>query len=262
MAEDVRAAAVEIVLAEERARGHAAEALPGTHLEKVHGCDILSRVPGEDELCRIEVKGWGTPLIAARGGFHWPLELEVSQWDAARSGVPFRAEIVANLRAYLDRAEPYERLTVDGGFIAENAIPNGYSVVLDPLRGARRFPEHRVLLSSRLRVDDVPRADTDWDAIGEFAITFPAWTELNWDGDGLTEAVERVRAQWAASGELPPDLYTLRLCLLREQRELRHLQTGPGGEFEDGSDELPYAQALIGAIRNCLVVSPGATLGP
>jgi hypothetical protein len=159
-------------------------------------------------------------------------------------------EIVANLRAHLDRAEPYERLTVDGAFIAAMAIPSGYSVVLDPLIDTKRAAPPSVLLSSRLRVDHVPNTDADWSEIGDFALTFPGWTAPDIDWDAVGQLVEEVRAEWMASGRFPTDMDALRVCLLWEQRRLRHWQTGPGGEFEDGADELPYAQALVSSIRD------------
>ncbi len=244
---------MEIVLAEERMRGNSAHALAGAHLEKAHGCDILSTVPGQDDPTRIEVKGWGTPLIAAGGKFNWPLELQVSQHDAARTvGVSFRAEIVANLRAYLDHGAPYERLTVPGAYISTNAVPSAYAVPLEGLRDAVHGAAHSPILTSRLRVLDVPSEGAGWDEIGAFAIKFPGWTATEIDWDALYALVEEVQTGWTRNGELPGDIDLLRVCLLWEQRRLRHLQTGPGGEYEDGADELPYAQALVGAIRRIL----------
>jgi hypothetical protein len=71
MAEDIRAAAMEVVLAEERLRGNTADALPGTHLEKEYGCDILARVPGEEEPLPDRGKGLGEPI--GRGARQIPL---------------------------------------------------------------------------------------------------------------------------------------------------------------------------------------------
>lgn len=88
----------------------------------------------------MEVKGWGAPFIAKRGGFSWPQDLQTSQYKAACDGRPLRVEIVANLTAYLAGKGPYERLTVTADFIAEHAVPAKYEVDLEPLRDQIKVP--------------------------------------------------------------------------------------------------------------------------
>jgi hypothetical protein len=129
-----RRAAMEIVLAEERARGCKAE-LPGSWAkEKEHGCDILSTPPGSDGPHPVEVKAWGEPLLTAKGRFAYDQDIRASQFAAAQLSDDYRLEIVGNLDAYLAGTGPYERLTLSAGEIRERAVPRLYDVHLEGLQ--------------------------------------------------------------------------------------------------------------------------------
>ena len=218
MAEDVRVAAMEIIVAEEWLAGNTPEPIRGTHLEQVYGCDVLVRVPGLAEPEHVEVKGWGAPLIAHKGKFSWRQDMQVSQYRAACSGVSYRMEIVANLRRFLDAGDGYDRLTVGGGFIREQAEPLGYQVDLEPLRdGIRRHGG--IITNTRLSSSDIPPPGAARAAIAAFALTYPGWCAPDWSRDiASQECAER----WRSTGELPDDLGRLRLELFWEQRAIRH----------------------------------------
>jgi hypothetical protein len=240
MPDDIRRAAMQIVIAEECLAGRAPDPIKGTHLEKEYGCDILVSVPGQSEPDRVEVKGWGEPFIAARGGFTWPQPLEVSQYEAARRAIPFRVEIVANLRKFLQSAGMYERLTVDADYVREHARPSAYEVKLGPLRDQIRRQEQPALTNDQLRSDGVvPSSSADWDTIARFAITYPGWLADRWRPDVELGALEEL---WKTTGELPEDLDRLRLELFWEQRGYRHRDDEPTEE------ELPYLRALVAKI--------------
>jgi hypothetical protein len=240
---------MEIVLAEERLLGRSAEPLPGTRLEKQYGCDILVHRGDDAEPERVEVKGWGDPLVGRRGKLSWPLDVQVSQFEAARSGAPFRVEIVANLTRFLDGGDPYERLTVPGAFVADHALPSGYMVILEEIRGeATRSPNRPMTLTSQLRPEDIPPLGASRGQLEAFALTFPAWPGTMWDWEGLSAIGHKSRAEWESTGRLPSSLDTLRLYLLVEQRGLRHRDAPDEGEL----DVLRYMQALVDGIRTML----------
>jgi hypothetical protein len=129
-----RRTAMEIVFAEERARGCVAE-LPGSWAkEKEHGCDILSTPPGADRPHPVEVKAWGEPLLTAKGRFAYDQDIRASQLAAAQLSDMYRLEIVGNLDAYLAGAGPYERLTLSAHEIRERAVPRLFDLRLDGLQ--------------------------------------------------------------------------------------------------------------------------------
>jgi hypothetical protein len=130
VSEAVRIAAMEIVLAEERAAGWTPRALRAAALEKQHGCDILSVPPDGGQPHPVEVKGWGGSFVAARGRFAYTQDIRESQMQAAKRDPRFRIEIVANLTAYIAGTEPYERLTLTAVEIVERAIPRLHDVPL------------------------------------------------------------------------------------------------------------------------------------
>jgi hypothetical protein len=244
MADDIRRAAMDIVVAEEWLAGRRPEPIRGTHLERIYGCDILVYVEEREEPDRVEVKGWGDPLIATRGAFSWRQDLQVSQYEAACSGAPFRVEIVANLRAFLGAGGNFDRLTVHGDFVRNHGRPSAYEVALDPLKDDIRRSRHPAFTNDQLHVSDVPPPTANWDEIGRFAITYPGWTAPEWRRDG--EADERLCTTWQATGALPDDLTRLRLALFWEQRQYRH-----SGEAPDDGD-LQYLRALVEKIRQIL----------
>jgi len=63
-----------LILAEERVRGWNAAPVASVQLEKQLGCDTLSTPPGASDHHRIEVKGWGEPLLRIGGKFR-PLDI-------------------------------------------------------------------------------------------------------------------------------------------------------------------------------------------
>jgi hypothetical protein len=241
MAEDVRAAAMEVIVAEEWLAGNTPEPIRGTHLEQVHGCDILVGVPGQAEPDRVEVKGWGEPMIAVRGKFSWRQDMQVSQYRSASSGLPFRMEIVANLRRFLDAGDRYDRLTVDADFIRRQAQPSAYEVDLEPLReGIRRHGG--IVTNTRLRSADIPPFGAPWMTIAAFALTYPGWCATEWSRD---IASQQCADHWHRTGELPTGLERLRLELFWEQRAVRH-RDSPNDPDEE---MMAFLHAVVERIR-------------
>jgi hypothetical protein len=134
MAESIRKTAMEIVVAEEAANGWQPRVLGSWKNESAEGCDILSTPPDGGEAHPVEVKGWGDPLLGARGGFTWTQEIQPSQMEAARRNQNFRLEIVANLRAYHAGLGDPERLTVSADYIRQHAFVSQYRIPLDALK--------------------------------------------------------------------------------------------------------------------------------
>ncbi|HEU0250933.1 MAG TPA: hypothetical protein VFR48_09435 [Solirubrobacteraceae bacterium] len=112
MSQAIRNAAMEIVIAEERANGWAPHVIGVAALEKHHGCDILSTPPDGGDPHPVEVKGWGEPFLRPSGQFVYPQDLRASQMTAAQCDPRYRIELVANLTHYLAGTGPYERLTL------------------------------------------------------------------------------------------------------------------------------------------------------
>lgn len=74
---------MEIVTAEEAARGWNAVWVGSWAKERELGCDLLSTPPGGGEPFRIEVKGWGEPLLTSKGTFTYGQDVRASQLHAA-----------------------------------------------------------------------------------------------------------------------------------------------------------------------------------
>jgi hypothetical protein len=130
-----RKAAVEIVLVEEREKGWSAEPIKTWVGEKKFGCDILSTPPDGGEPQRVEVKGWGEPMLTPTGTFTYGQDIRASQFEAAKMAPNYRIEIVANLDAYLAGRGGYQRLTLKAEEIRTRAIPRLYDIPLDGLEG-------------------------------------------------------------------------------------------------------------------------------
>lgn len=115
-------AALQIVLAEERAKGWTPRPL-GAKEQKKHGCDIVSSPPDGGEPHHIEVKSLGRPFLTKTRKWSWPdIVVRESQLAACQGDRCdfFRVEIVANLDAHRYQGAPYERLTLT----ARNVIGN------------------------------------------------------------------------------------------------------------------------------------------
>jgi hypothetical protein len=126
-------AAMEIVVAEEGARGWEAVWVGSWAKEKELGCDLLSTPPDGSEPFRVEVKGWGEPLFTQQGRFRYGQDIRVSQLNAALAHERYRIEIVANLDAYLRGEGSADRLTLYRHEILERVIPRLYDIPLDGL---------------------------------------------------------------------------------------------------------------------------------
>ena len=62
------------------------------------------------------------------------------KYRAATAGHNVRVEIVANLRAHIDRHEPYERLTADAAAVRA-ATPVGYGIPFESVEETYRTVE-------------------------------------------------------------------------------------------------------------------------
>jgi len=121
-AKRVEQAAVEIVQAAETARGWRPGRLLSQRAQRLQGCDFLSEPPDGGPAHRIEVKGWGAPLLADDGSFTYPADVTREQYDHARSEpATWRLEIVGNLTAALAGKDTPQRLTLDGAEVVERA---------------------------------------------------------------------------------------------------------------------------------------------
>lgn len=141
MSQPIRATAMKIVVAEETARGWSPHVIGDAKQEKKHGCDILSTPLGGGDPHRVEVKGWGEPFRRPSGKFFYTQDIRDSQMSSARRDKPFRIEIVANLTAYLQDQDPYERLTLRADEIA-TATPRLWEFALEG-------KEHEITCSQR-----------------------------------------------------------------------------------------------------------------
>jgi hypothetical protein len=128
-------AAVEIVRAGEVARGWQPGPLLGQHAQHEAGCDLLSTPPDGGAPHRIEVKGWGEPLLSADGSFTYPADVNREQFERAKSDPSWRLEIVGNLSAVRTGTGQPERLTLAAGEIVARAVCWRYRVPLDGLAG-------------------------------------------------------------------------------------------------------------------------------
>ena len=131
MAAPIRAEAVRIFLAEERARGWNPTEIRVATQEKRLGCDVLSVPPEGGEPHPVEVKGWGEAFLSVSSGrFVYHQDIRTSQMEAAMRDPNYRVEIVANLTAYLAGRGSYERLTLTADEVCERAVPRLYDVPL------------------------------------------------------------------------------------------------------------------------------------
>jgi hypothetical protein len=85
MAASIRAEAVRIFLAEERARGWKPTEIGVPAEEKRRGCDVLSIPPEGWDPYPVEVKGWGEPSLSVSGRFNYPKDIRASQMESAKT---------------------------------------------------------------------------------------------------------------------------------------------------------------------------------
>lgn len=125
--------AVEIVRAEEFAKGWK----PGPQLAQSaqarEGCDFLSAPPEGGPPLPVEVKGWGEPMFGAGGRPIDKADINTEQMERAKADPNWRLEIVANLTAArAGRGQP-QRLTLTATQVVARARPWRYRVDLDGL---------------------------------------------------------------------------------------------------------------------------------
>jgi hypothetical protein len=133
-ARSVELAAVEIVREAETARGWRPGPLLGQRAQRLEGYDLLSVPPDGGPAHRIEVKGWGEPLLAGDGSFSYPADVTREQFEHAKTDpATWRLEIVGNLTAVLAGEGQPQRLTLDGSEVVDRACCWRYQVRLDGL---------------------------------------------------------------------------------------------------------------------------------
>ena len=125
--------AVEIVRDAELARGWTPGPLLGQHDQHEEGCDLLSAPPNGGPPHRIEVKGWGEPLLADNGVFTYPADVNREQFERAKSDPNWRLEIVGNLAAVRAGTGQPERLTLTPDEVVKRAECWRYRIPLDGL---------------------------------------------------------------------------------------------------------------------------------
>jgi hypothetical protein len=125
--------AVEIVRNAEFACGWTPGPLLSQHAQHEEGCDLLSTPPDGGPPHRIEVKGWGEPLLAHDGAFTYPADVNREQFARAKSDPNWRLEIVGNLTAVRAGTEQPERLTLTAEQVVERAECWRYRIPLDGL---------------------------------------------------------------------------------------------------------------------------------
>lgn len=93
-----------------------------------------------------------------------------------------------------------------------------------------------------LSFNDIPAADSGWDVIQQFALTFDGYSY--WGSfDGCGDIANESSARYGKDGVIPATLEHLRTALLFEQRRWRHFGYDP----DDGT--MVYIRALIGGIQ-------------
>ena len=130
---NVEKLAVEIVRNGEIARGWSPGPLLGQHQQHEEGCDLLSKPPDGRPPNRIEVKGWGEPLLMSDGSFTDRADVNHEQMDRARNDPTWRLEIVGNLTAVSAGTGEAERLTLTAAEVSDRAVGWRYRVPLDGL---------------------------------------------------------------------------------------------------------------------------------
>lgn len=130
---EIEKLAVNIVRERETARGWMPGPVLGQHDQHQEGCDLLSAPPDGGPAHRIEVKGWGEPLLAADGSFTYPADVNHEQVERAKSDPNWRLEIVGNLTAvHAGTGEP-QCLTLSAAEVVGRADAWRYRVSLDGL---------------------------------------------------------------------------------------------------------------------------------
>jgi hypothetical protein len=107
--------------------------LLGQRAQHDEGCDLLSVPANGGPAHRIEVKGWGEPLLKSDGSFSYPADVNQEQVERARADPTWRLEIVANISAERAGTGNAERLTLSGAEVADRAVGWRYRVPLDGL---------------------------------------------------------------------------------------------------------------------------------
>ena len=125
--------AVKIVRDVEFARGWTPGPLLGQHDQHEEGCDLLSTPPDGGPSHRIEVKGWGEPLLTDNGVFNYPADVNREQYEHAKAAPNWRLEIVGNLAAVRAGTGQPERLTLTAGEVVKRAECWRYRIPLDGL---------------------------------------------------------------------------------------------------------------------------------
>ena len=105
--------------------------------------------------------------------------------------------------------------------------------------------ENYAIPNDRLRPEDLPEVNADWDTINPFALTFDGYTY--WGSfERCAEMAERVQRRYIETGELPDDLVELRTTLFFAQRGARFRDSDPSPE------DMRLLWALIEAMRRQL----------
>jgi hypothetical protein len=132
---DTEREAVEIVRAEEVAKGWMPGPPLGQRAQALEGCDFLSTPPEGGPGHPIEVKGWSEPIVGPDGSIQDLADINVEQLKRAKADPNWRLEIVANLAdARVRRGRP-QRLTLTAAEVAERARGWRYRVELRGLAG-------------------------------------------------------------------------------------------------------------------------------
>jgi hypothetical protein len=130
---NTEARAVEIVSDSERARGFQPSDLLSQRAQHDEGCDLLSVPESGGPAHRIEIKGWGEPLLKPGGSFAYPADVNQEQLERARTDPTWRLEIVGNIAAERAGTGNAERLTLSGAEVVERAITWRFRIPLDGL---------------------------------------------------------------------------------------------------------------------------------
>ncbi len=125
--------AVKIVRAEETAKGWTPGPPLGQPAQKVEGCDFLSAPPDGGSGHRVEVKGWGDPIVWPDGSIRDSANITVEQFERATADPNWRLEIVANLTAAREQRGQPQRLTLTSAEIRERVREWRYRIDLDGL---------------------------------------------------------------------------------------------------------------------------------
>lgn len=136
---DTEREAVEIVRAEEVAKGWTPGPQLGQRAQPLEGCDFLSIPPDGGSAHPIEVKGWGEPMVGPDGSILDRADMNVEQLERAKADPNWRLEIVANLAAARERRGRPQRLSLTAAEVVERARGWRYRVELDGL--AQRVTE-------------------------------------------------------------------------------------------------------------------------